>query len=221
VVQQSLELTHLNDKNTHFAPRSQADEGGLQSGRLQLVDGTLLFIDEETMQEGQLKEGGIENIKVLSNLLTTKKLTYTFPYNDLEMESDINCVILSQGKSFLPFDVQIPLRPDQQGPSSSRNTSNLQDYRIYLTAMQLKTSQTKLFSITNEVSNRIQNDFVESRSNARRDTGKAGLMDTQEDLSRVIHVARLLCLSRGGTQLDWDDWERAKSIDSQRLLRLQ
>jgi hypothetical protein len=212
-VSQSLELSHLNDKATQFAPKSHADEGGLQAGRLQLVDGTLLLVDENTMQEGQLKDNGIENIKTLSSLLTSKKLPYKFPYNDLEMDTDVNCVILSHGKSFLPFDVQIPLQPLSQEPGGSSSSSNnsrhtfaSQDFRRYLSAVQSQTSQTKSFTITSDISSQIQNSVG---------------IESQEVLSRIIHLARLLCISKGGSQLGWDDWERAKSLDSQRLSRLK
>lgn len=227
-VSQSLDLKHLNDKDTTFSPKSQADEAGLQAGRLQVADGTLLLLDENTMQEGQLNEKGMENIKTLSTLLTSRKLTYTFPYNNLEMDTDVNCVILSQGKSFLPFDVQIALQPQQQEEaqsdtngkritSSSSRIYSLHDFRNYLSTMQSRCCQAKLFSIDSTISDRIQNDFVESRSAKRA----SSCLESQEDLGRIIHVARLLCLSRGNVQLSWNDWEDAKSLDAQRLLRLQ
>lgn len=223
VVSQSLDLTHLNDKNINFSPKSQADEAGLQAGRLQLVDGTLLLIDENTMQEGQLQEKGMENIKTLSTLLTSRKLTYTFPYSNLEMDTDVNCVILSQGKSFLPFDVQIALQPQEESDSKSEERSSSSsriystyDYRRYLSTVQLKSRRANIFSISSTISDRIQNDFVESRS-----AKKSSTLESQEDLSRIIHVARLLCLSRGNVQLSWNDWQDAKLLDAQRLLRIQ
>ncbi|UZJ53890.1 hypothetical protein CBS101457_003210 [Exobasidium rhododendri] len=242
VVNQSLDLKHLNDKGTSFAPKSQADEFGLQAGRLQLVDGTLLFIDENTMQEGQLKEVGIENIRSLSSLLTSRKLAYTFPFSNLEMETDISCVVLSQGKSFLPLDVQLPLRP-QQSPSGSKHGGRsatassssqqaaftVSDYRQYLSSVQTQSSLSKHFSITSEISEKIQNDFVQVR-NAKKESGGgsegsrsgklASGMESQEDFSRTIHIARLLCISRGQRQLSWQDWEHAKSLEAERSSRL-
>ena len=234
VVSQSLELTHLNDKATHFAPSSLADDMGLHAGRLQLVDGTLLLIDESTMQEGQLKEKGIDNIRALSNMLTTRKLTYTFPYNSLEMDTDVHCVVVSQGKSFLPVNVQVALRPepdqvlDERGQGSSSGASSrfsLDDYRQYLAAIQLRSSQAKQFSITADMADKIQDDFVHSRSTQGRrgdvdGTDSGSKISTQEDLSRLIHVARLLSLSRGDCQLSWQDWKRAKTMDAERVRRV-
>jgi hypothetical protein len=216
-------LDQLNDKSITFSPTSQADQAGLQAGRLQVVDGTVLLIDENAMQEGQLKDQGVENIRSLSTLLTNKKLAYRFPFSTLEMECDVNCIVFSHGKSFLPVDIQVPLRPSQQGTSSSSSSSHpftVTDYRRFLTLMQARSSTSTSFTISKTISERIQNDFVECRSSAKKEKGSTA-MESQEDLSRLIKVSRLLCLSRGEKQLTWQDWQAAKALDAERLLRLQ
>lgn len=174
------------------------------------------------MQEGQLKENGIENIRTLSNLLTTRKLTYAFPYSNLEMDADINCVIFSQGKSFLPCDVQVPLQnasrsqilASEPAISSKSKSTSVAEYREYLRDMQSRSSDSTFFRILIDVSDKIQDDFVESRN------VKSGAMSTQEDLSRTLQVARLLCISKGGKELSWQDWTDAKELDRLRLARL-
>ncbi len=57
------------------------------------------------------QDTGIRNIKALSSVLEMHKLPYAFPYSEFEFDTDLNAVILSQGKSFLPFDIQCPLQP--------------------------------------------------------------------------------------------------------------
>ncbi|PWN31271.1 uncharacterized protein FA14DRAFT_162813, partial [Meira miltonrushii] len=66
------------------------------------------------MNEGQLRENGINNIRSLSTVLQTQKLPYTFPFSTHEMDTHLSCIVTSQGKSFLPIDVQVPW----QGTSS-------------------------------------------------------------------------------------------------------
>lgn len=235
---QTLNLTHLNAPTTNFEPRSEADEQGLRAGRLQLVPGTVLFVDEGTMQEGQLKESGIANIRALSAVLQTNKLPYAFPFSSHEMDTHLPCVVMSQGKSFLPVDVQVPLQAEASkidalfgdSPLAAEDEgAQLPGLRRYLAAVQHHAAQSNAFTIPVQVSDKIQDDFVQTRktnqaiiANAKdgEPTAKTITMDTQEDLARTIQVARLLCLSNGHSQLRWQDWQEAKRLDEERQKRL-
>jgi hypothetical protein len=224
VAEQSLDLNHLNAPSTRFAPKSEADERGLLAGRLQLIKGTLLFIDESTMNEGQLKDNGIANVRALSDLLTTHKLAYAFPFSSHEMDTDLPCVVISQGKSFLPIDVQIPLQADEgaslYGQLGKVDEEQLRSLRRYLSSTAYDASSATGFSIPSQVSERIQDDFVDTRKANQASTPIAKLMDTQEDLARLIQIARLVCLSKGRQALEWDDWQAAKYLEEQRQIRL-
>ena len=54
----SLNLDILNDPKKALSPRSSGGEHGLEAGRLQLANGTMMVVNEGSMQEGQLKENG-------------------------------------------------------------------------------------------------------------------------------------------------------------------
>lgn len=234
VSEQSLNLAHLNDASTRLEPKSVADEGGLKAGRLQLVEGTLLFLDESSMQEGQLKDNGIANVRTLSTVMTTHKLPYAFPFSSLEMDVDLPCIVLSQGKSFLPANVQVPLqvRSGSDAPFSLYGTLEVDDstreslprLRAYLESMRSTAANATLFTIPADISQRIQDDFVESRKPSSAGFPAPGpaasAVDAQEELSRTLEVARLVCLSHGQRTLRWQDWEEAKRLNNERKRRL-
>lgn len=234
VADQTLDLTHLNAPSTLFAPKSEADERGLKAGRLQLVRHSVLFIDESSMNEGQLRENGINNIRSLSTVLQTQKLPYTFPFSTHEMDTHLSCIITSQGKSFLPIDVQIPW----QGKSNDifgcadlepSTATRLQNIRNYLSNVQQLAGSSSQFSISDEISEKIQDDFVTIRKENQSATSATTndtqtplitIMDTQEDLARIIQIARLICLTNGQKELQWNDWQEAKRLERERLVRL-
>lgn len=234
VADQSLDLTHLNAPSTLFAPKSDADERGLKAGRLQLVRHSVLFIDESSMNEGQLRENGINNIRSLSTVLQTQKLPYTFPFSTHEMDTHLSCIVTSQGKSFLPVDVQVPWQgtsSDVFGDAtlSSSAPASLPAIREYLSNVQQLAGSSSQFTISNDISEKIQDDFVTIRKANQAATSANSIdtqtplitiMDTQEDLARIIQVARLICLTNGEKALRWQDWQEAKRLEQDRLVRL-
>jgi len=104
---------------------------GLVSGELQLSDGTVLVVDETTIQEGKIENTGITflfsimafynkliilnfyycycyiiiqgvmNISILGDLFQNQKITYDFNYHTIDFPADINLIVLSEAKSKL------------------------------------------------------------------------------------------------------------------------
>lgn len=95
-----LPLTIDGLNKTKFAPKSINES--LEAGLLQLVDGTILVIDETVMDEGQLVDPGVRNFQALQNLIQNQTLTYEFPYSQYELDTDISVLTLSTRKSMLP-----------------------------------------------------------------------------------------------------------------------
>jgi hypothetical protein len=52
----------------------------LESGLLQLIDGTFILADETSMKEGQLNNKGIASIKSLATLIEQQVVEYDFQY---------------------------------------------------------------------------------------------------------------------------------------------
>jgi hypothetical protein len=82
---------------------------GLQSGVLQLVSSTMVLINEDTLEGGDLKDRAVNNLKALINVFKNQKLRYEFPYvgEDFGMDVDLGLVVMGQGKSFLPVRVHL------------------------------------------------------------------------------------------------------------------
>ena len=74
----SLSVAQLND--TPMIPKKDYSQNRLIAGMLQLASGTELLIDETNMDEGQLTERGVANLKAIGKLLETGKLDFDFAY---------------------------------------------------------------------------------------------------------------------------------------------
>lgn len=194
---QSLALSTLNDASTPLFP--QETDSGLRPGRLQLVDGTVLLVDEAAMDEGQLGDTGVRNVRALAQLLSRHTLPYLFPFSEFEINTDINVLVLSSGRSFLPVDAHVPWRPGTgEGP---RDTT--QPTLDALRAAILE-ARTAALTVPDAVSEIIQTFFVERR--------KTDPKYTQEDLQRHIGIARLLALGAGASTLSEREWSRAVEL---------
>lgn len=102
----NLTINLLSDHS--FYPISPLNPGpsssGLQSGLLQLAPSTIVVVNEDTLEGGNLKDKAVKNLKALMGVIKGQKLRYEFPYVDEEwgMETDLGIVVVGQAKSFLP-----------------------------------------------------------------------------------------------------------------------
>lgn len=182
LIQQSLSLSHLNDVKTQFSPKSNGEF--LTSGRFQLPIGSNVLIDETQMGEGQLKENGIQNLKTLSEILTTNKLSYRFPFSSFDFESDLNFLVISNGKSLLTCAIHLPIlesNSKEKQIGKEITEKDLKSFRHLLLEAKYKN-----FTIPEKVSEFIQNQFVDSRKNKSTGGNETG----QEDLLRQMSIAR-------------------------------
>ena len=140
------------------------------SGALQLPAGTHLWLDETALSDGQLGAAGVRNLTSLGSLITWQKLEYDFQYQKLEYDTDIPCLVMSEGRSMLPSDIQVMVKPDvaEVRPDLISKTfaeigggigSEILDrLRRYLTTCRLAT-----FDLTEQVMKTVQDDFVSMR----------------------------------------------------------
>ncbi|KAF0431049.1 putative alanine racemase-domain-containing protein [Gigaspora margarita] len=194
-----------------FYPR---DNDKLDSGILQVSQGTWFLIDETVMEEGKLDEIGVRNLQALNEILDSQKLKYAFPFNDFEFETDIGAIILSNARSFLPCDCIIPLLPNaEETLMFDVQEETLSEFRIYLSTLRCAE-----YSIPENVSEHIQNEFVNQRKNASK-TGQP--LVTQADLLLRMTLARLVTLSFGQLELTPELWDYTQNLDEQRKQRIQ
>lgn len=102
----SVELTIDLVSKGSFYPYSinEAGSTGLQSGLLQLAPSTVILMNEDTLEGGDLKDRAVNNLKALMGVINTQKLRYEFPFvgEDFGMDVDLGVIVVGQGKTFLP-----------------------------------------------------------------------------------------------------------------------
>jgi hypothetical protein len=81
-----------------------ASSTGLQSGVLQLVSSTMVIMNEDTLEGGDLKDRAVNNLKATMTVFKNQKLRYEFPFvgEEFGMDVDLGLIVVGQGKSFLP-----------------------------------------------------------------------------------------------------------------------
>ncbi|ORX86771.1 hypothetical protein BCR32DRAFT_289834 [Anaeromyces robustus] len=218
-----LTLEHKKLNNKRLAPSMNCIESieqgiGLVSGELQLSDGTVLVVDETTMQEGKIDNTGVVNISILSDLFQNQKITYDFNYHTLDFPADINLIVLSEAKSKLfPCDCIIPLQNSANiNQDTSVNEDLLNKIRGFIDIMKVSD-----YKIDQEMANNISKEFVEKRaeqSKGKQDYSKKIL--GQDDLLYQLNLARLYTLSHGQTQLTDEFWTNTKEFEEKREKRL-
>ncbi|XP_076831599.1 mini-chromosome maintenance complex-binding protein isoform X2 [Brachyhypopomus gauderio] len=211
-----MSLNNMN--NLPMVPRKDYTANRLVSGILQLASNTSLFLDETQLEQGQLDATGVRNITALANLISWQKVDYDFSYHQMEFPCNINVLVTSEGRSLLPCDSQVHLRPTVSPPNMeeylkaiqlAQLPSQLNKYRIYLTVAHLLD-----YSISEQVTKAVEEDFVEMRKDDPQSI-------SAEDLHRMLSVARLLSLSYGQTTLSRDGWIKAKQLEMVRHSRTQ
>ncbi|XP_010189025.1 PREDICTED: mini-chromosome maintenance complex-binding protein [Mesitornis unicolor] len=213
-----LQMTIENMNHSRFNPRKDYAANRLVSGVLQLASNTSLVVDETHLEQGQLDTTGVHNVTALGNLITWQKVDYDFNYHQMEFPCNINVLITSEGRSLLPSDCQVHLQPQIIPPNMEEYMSSLltavlpsvlNKFRIYLSLLRLLD-----YSISDEVTKAVEEDFVEMRKNDPESI-------TADDLHRTLLVARFLSLSAGQTTLSRERWLRAKQLETLRKARLQ
>jgi len=105
-----IELTIDLISKGSFYPFSvdAAGSTGLQSGVLQRAPSTVILLNEDSLEGGDLKDRAVKNLKALMDVVKTQKLRYEFPFvgEDFGMEVDLGFIVIGQGKSFLPVSYE-------------------------------------------------------------------------------------------------------------------
>ncbi|KAI3623203.1 hypothetical protein CBS14141_003986 [Malassezia furfur] len=209
-VMERMTLANLNDTSRSFYVRST--DAGMSAGRLQLPRNTCVVVDEVCLGEGKLQDAGVRNVRALANVLQNHTLTYQFPFSELELDTDLNVVVVSTGKSLLPVDVQVPLQSEHVCLGDTcvpAPAAALTAFRAYvLEARQAQATVPESMSIP------IHNYFVERRQSGPR------YAYTELDLQRCLNLARIVAVSFGQRELTPAAWAHAVQLDEQRMQRL-
>nr|GEV83084.1 hypothetical protein [Tanacetum cinerariifolium] len=102
----------------------------LVPGALQCAEGSHLIVDEAPLQFRTLNNNGVENARLLKDLLDFQKVEYGFKYYKMKMDADVQLLILLEGKSnILPVDVVLPFHPTTMGPLGNIDAETLDAWR--------------------------------------------------------------------------------------------
>ncbi|KAG9318342.1 putative alanine racemase-domain-containing protein [Chiua virens] len=208
VVPLSLDL--LN--KTPFLPESKEED--LHAGYLQLPLGTTVLLTENAIQEGQLIEKGILNVRAIQDVMDTQTVEYLFPFsNRFTFKTDLSMIVLSEGRqsAFFETSINFPLRRPSSDLYKPKNeisfpsVERLADYRSYISSCRAMIEKVQ---VTEETSKYIQDDFVRQRQQDKS--------MTPDELIHLMKVARLLAASRLQDEVTNDIWEQAKELDLRR-----
>ncbi|XP_057483147.1 mini-chromosome maintenance complex-binding protein-like [Actinidia eriantha] len=202
-----LTVDYLNAAS--LAPRKDYQTNRLVSGVLQLAEGSHMMIDATQLQAGTLNAVGVENSRLLKNLMELQKVEYDFKYYKMEMAADVQLLILSEGKSnILPADLVIPFHPSSVGSYEVVDADTLKAWRWYLSTL-----RTLPHSIEPEIQKVVEDDLVAARQ-ADRSLGS-------QEFSKWLTMGRLMSVSFGETCLSLEHWQMVKELERLRRERLK
>ncbi|XP_039002478.1 mini-chromosome maintenance complex-binding protein-like [Hibiscus syriacus] len=202
-----LALEHLNTAS--LAPKKDYQTNRLIPGALQLPEGSHLMVDETQLKSGSLNSIGIENVKLLKNLIEFQKVEYDFQFYKMEMAADVQLLIFSEGKSnIVPADVIVPFQPCSLESSELPTGEALEAWRWYLA-----TVRSLPHSIGSEMQKVVEDDLVSARQ-ADRSLGS-------RDFSRWLTMGRLISSSLGETNLALEHWQMVKEMERLRKERVK
>ncbi|KFK42329.1 hypothetical protein AALP_AA2G242000 [Arabis alpina] len=206
---QSMPLTIEYLNTTSLGPKKDYRINRLMPGVLQIADGTHLILDETELQRGTLNSVGVENAQLLKNLVECQKVEYDFQYYKMEMATDVQMLIFSEGKSnIMPADLVLPFQPSQLNTLEVITPETTEAWRFYLA-----TCKSLSHSIGQELQQVVENDLVEARQ-TDRSLGS-------QDLSRLLTLARMMSVSYGETTLSLEHWQMVLELERLRKERLK
>ncbi|MFS7961045.1 putative mini-chromosome maintenance complex-binding protein [Helianthus anomalus] len=206
---QCIPLTVEFLNTASFAPVKDYQTNRLVPGALQCAEGSHFTIDETQLQSGTLNSNGIENTRLLKDLMEFQKLEYDFKYYKMQMDTDVQILILSEGKSnILPADIVIPFHPSSVGSTGMVDEQTLNAWRWYLGA-----ARSLPHTIGEDMQKVVEDDMVAARQ-ADRSLGT-------EDFNRWLTMGRLMGVSFGETCLSHEHWQMVKEMERLRKERLK
>lgn len=208
-----LTVENMNEKT--FVPKKDYETNRLNSGLLQLSANTSLILDETKLQPGKLDPAGVSAVRAIAKVINTQTLSYDFDYYPVEFDCDIKFLLASEGKSLLPSDCHVVLKPNEEHLATFKEIVEalrhflkpelLSECRKYLSLCRLIP-----YEIEDNQYTLVQEKFVEMRE-------KGG---TADDLHNILVLNRLMCLSYGKRNISADIWDMACQLEEKRKLRI-
>ena len=208
-----LSMTLHNMNTLDFVPKKDYTANRLKSSVLQLSESTNIVMDETALEAGQLHGNGVKNVTALENVILWQKLEYDFKFYKAEFTTNLLVLILSEGKSLLPSDCHVVLRPREASESVERILSSISPATMERIRAFLGLARLAEYSLTSEMQKVLQDEFVKSRQQNHSNM-------TAEDFHLLLLLSRLMSLSHGQNTLTSEMWAHVKQMELERRARL-
>ena len=209
-----LTLSLLNGPS--LATTQSVESGRLQPSPLLLAPGSCMLLDETALQAGTVSEAGMRNIQIISDMLLGQVNTVEVPYNSLKMPTSIQVVSVSNGRSVLRQGMQACL---WQGEMTTQSGSlpSLDGVKAAVDAARIAAAK---MSISPEVADRVQSDFVSERQR-QGSAATVGYDSPADALHSWIVMAKCWSAlqSPQSETLSWEMYQAVRDIDRQRVSR--
>ena len=208
-----IKLTTDELNNNLYYPRFDDETEELSPGKLQLSDGTFLLVDEINMNEGKLVQTGIKNIGALKSLVDFQLLGYEYPYNNIEINHDIEILVFTHKTKSLLYSPFLTLlhtvtSDDTASDSEVLNENDFKNIFYYLNFIRYDSSFNDNFTIGEDLSKSIQKNYIDNHTfNA-------------DDFDLVLKLSRFHALSYGRNYLTYEDYEYVLYLENQRKQRI-
>ena len=208
----NITIKDLNSKR--YYSKFDIEKEELEEGELQLSDGSFVLLNEMKMGEGKLEDIGCKNVQTIKNLIDFEKISYEYPFNNIEMPHNIQLIIFSNGNNSIfksPFLVSLPINKFEKKEEDEIMIEDniMEKIFIFINYIRLNPSYLSNFKITDENSNKIQKDYLEKNKKMNVD-----------EFDLMLNMSRLFALSNGRNELLFSDYEYVYQIEKQRKERL-
>jgi len=211
-----------------FSPRKNYDTNLLETGLLQVADGTFFLLDETVMKEGQLKGEGIAAIKAIATLIEQQAVEYDFQYYQQSFPVNAGVLVTSDGRSMFKNTLHLPVRQSGPAPAAFDEQKFAQvladgellgQFRRYVLLLSTFSDKSLAqYAIPTAVSEHAQAVFVAVR---QAEAASGGELRTNADtFHQWLTHARLLAVSQGSLELSQALFDRARQMEAERLSRL-
>lgn len=220
-----LSVAALN--RASLVPRMDYDANCLVAGALQLARGTVLVIDETAMDEGQLNETGVANLRALGELARDQVVQYVFPYTQgVRFEVDLPVIVISCGRGLLhdACDVRVPM-PARAAHDEANGHAQPEEAADRVRAAVARMRADAFPRIEDDLARRIEREFVDNRRHRqpqeqeREQTQGSDSLHTPEALERCLNLARMAGRAHAEPSLTWQRWQWLRALEADRLAR--
>ncbi|EGG00239.1 uncharacterized protein MELLADRAFT_93727 [Melampsora larici-populina 98AG31] len=195
-----------------------SNEDQIVSGSLQLTSTTQVILNSMNMNEGTLNSLGVKNIGCLKSLIEDRTLLYQFPFNQFFLNLSLGFIVLSfESKSFLEgfWNLPVVIEKESRGFVEEPDEFEIQLWREYI---QNSIQNLKSIKISDELSSKIQESFVNIRKGAK-DLTEANERLSLNEFSNRLKLLKLIGTQLNTTELNWSNWEYVCKLEKVRKIR--